>query len=113
MQQVHEGPYDFTRFTLSGHRWLFRRFAEIDAGVQGGPWVTLRWGIRYLAAGLFRSYWAGRLTEAAFFWLRYLDAVIPPSWSSDGACGVWFLGSRADTEMTPRQAIQYYRGAKR
>jgi len=22
MQQVHEGPYDFTRFTESGHRYL-------------------------------------------------------------------------------------------
>jgi SAM-dependent methyltransferase len=113
MQQVHEGPYDFSRFTLSGHRWLFRRFTEIKAGVQGGPGVTLRWSIRYFAAGLFRSYWAGRLIEAAFFWLRYFDAVIPESWASDGACGVWFFGSRADVEMTPRQAIAYYRGAKR
>jgi SAM-dependent methyltransferase len=113
MQQVHEGAYDFTRFTLSGHRWLFRRFNEIGAGVQGGPGVSLRWSIRYFAAGLFRSYWAGRLTEAAFFWLRYLDAFIPASWASDGACGVWFLGSRADNDMTPRQAISYYRGAKR
>lgn len=113
MQQVHEGPYDFTRFTLSGHRWLFRRFTEIDAGVQGGVGVSLRWAIRYFAAGLFRSYWVGRLTEAAFFWLRYVDAVIPPPWNSDGACGVWFFGSRTDSEMGPRQAVAYYRGAQR
>lgn len=113
MQQVHEGAYDFTRFTLSGHRWLFRQFNEIAAGVQGGPGVTLRWGIRYFVAGLFHSYWAGRLTETAFFWLRYLDAIIPNSWSSDGACGVWFFGRRADIEMTPRQIISYYKGAKR
>jgi SAM-dependent methyltransferase len=26
MQQVHEKAYDFTRFTLTGHRWLFRNF---------------------------------------------------------------------------------------
>ncbi len=26
MQQVHEGAYDFTRFTDSGQRWLFRQF---------------------------------------------------------------------------------------
>jgi SAM-dependent methyltransferase len=113
MQQVHEGAYDFTRFTLSGHRWLFRRFTEIEAGVQGGAGVTLRWAIRYFAAGLSRSYWGGRLTEAAFFWLRPLDRLIPASWASDGACGVWFLGSRADIEMTPRQIISYYRGAKK
>jgi SAM-dependent methyltransferase len=29
MQQVHERAYDFTRFTQSGHRWLFRQFSEI------------------------------------------------------------------------------------
>ena len=113
LQAVHEGPYDFLRFTLSGHRWLFRRFSEIGSGVQGGPGVTLRWSIRYCAAGLFRSYWAGRLIEASFFWLRYLDKLIPSSWSSDGASGVWFLGSRAETTMMPREIIAYYRGAKR
>jgi SAM-dependent methyltransferase len=112
MQQVHEGPYDFSRFTLSGHRWLFRRFTEINGGVQGGPGMTLSWAVRYFVGGLFRSYWAGKLAGAAFIWLRYLDAVIPPSWSSDGACGVWFLGSRAETEMTPRQILTYYRGAQ-
>jgi SAM-dependent methyltransferase len=113
MQQVHEGPYDFARFSPSGHRWLFRRFAEINAGVQGGPGVTLSWALQYFVSGVFRSYWAGRLTRAAFTWLRHVDKLIPPSWSSDGACGVWFLGSRADDEMTPRQILTYYRGAQR
>ena len=32
MQQVHERAYDFSRFTQSGHRWLFRRFSELSAG---------------------------------------------------------------------------------
>ena len=32
MQQVHEGAYDFTRFTESGHRYLFRRFDLIELG---------------------------------------------------------------------------------
>lgn len=41
MQQVHEGAYDFTRFTRSGYRWLFRRFAQIDAGVVNGPGTAL------------------------------------------------------------------------
>src|SRR5947207_1064219 len=45
MQQVHAGPYDFTRFTDSGHRWLFRRFAEIDRGVVAGPGTALSWSI--------------------------------------------------------------------
>ena len=37
MQQVHEGPYDFMRFTESGHRWLFRRFERLASGATGGP----------------------------------------------------------------------------
>src|SRR5690606_38382329 len=47
MQQVHEGPYDFTRFTESGHRWLFRRFARIDSGALRGPGTALLWSVRY------------------------------------------------------------------
>jgi SAM-dependent methyltransferase len=112
MQQVHEGPYDFSRFTLSGHRWLFRRFTEIDSGVQGGTGMSMCWSIRYFFGGLFRSYWAGRLAGAAFIWLRYLDALIPASWAVDGACGVWFLGSRSEVTITPRQVLTYYRGAQ-
>jgi SAM-dependent methyltransferase len=37
MQQVHEGAYDFTRFTEIGHRWLFRNFETISRGALGGP----------------------------------------------------------------------------
>ena len=36
LQQVHEGAYDFTRFTDSGHRFLFRRFERIDSGYGRG-----------------------------------------------------------------------------
>ena len=52
MQQVHEGPHDFTRFTRSGHRWLFRKFDQIDTGVMGGPASALVWSIRYFWRGL-------------------------------------------------------------
>ena len=41
MQQVHEGPYDFTRFTDSGHRWLFRKFEMIDSGTVMGSGTQL------------------------------------------------------------------------
>ena len=41
MQQVHEGAYDFTRFTELGHRWLWRRFSTIARGPLGGRAVAL------------------------------------------------------------------------
>ena len=41
LQAVHEGPWDFTRFTESGHRWLFRAFERLDSGVVAwGAWLA-------------------------------------------------------------------------
>ena len=55
MQQVHEGAYDFTRFTESGHRYLFARFDLIDSGVTAGAGTQLLWSLDYFVRGLFRS----------------------------------------------------------
>jgi SAM-dependent methyltransferase len=41
MQQVHEGAYDFTRYTVLGHRYLFRDFEQIDIGGNKGADVVL------------------------------------------------------------------------
>jgi SAM-dependent methyltransferase len=112
MQQVHEGAYDFTRFTQLGHRWLFRRFDCIAEGAQGGPGVALQWAIRVFVGGLTRSTKVGRLAELAFFWLRYFDNLIPAPWVSDGAAGVWFLGQQSDKTVTPKEIIGQYRGAQ-
>lgn len=112
MQQVHEGAYDFTRFTDSGHRWLFRRFARIDSGTQGGPGQALIWSVRYLISGLFRSRKAGLVAAVALFWLRFLDRLIPERYRVDGACGVWFMGVKSEQEVSAREAIAYYRGAQ-
>ena len=45
LQQVHEGAYDFTRYTLSGHRRLLNHFEELSSGVVAGPGTTLAWAI--------------------------------------------------------------------
>ena len=34
LQPVHERAYDFTRYTRSGHRWLFRRFAAAQGPLE-------------------------------------------------------------------------------
>ena len=34
MQQVNEGAYDFTRYTVLGHRYLFKKFSLIDRGAM-------------------------------------------------------------------------------
>jgi len=112
MQQVHEGAYDFKRFTESGHRFLFRRFAEVSSGVVAGPAVQLIWSIDYLFRGLFRSRWAGRFARCAFFWLRWLDVLIPERYAIDGASCVFFLGTSCSSPIASRDIVARYRGAQ-
>ena len=52
MQQVHEGAYDFTRFTHLGHRRLFRDFSEVASGVACGPGMALAWSWQYFLMSL-------------------------------------------------------------
>src|SRR4029079_11363432 len=77
LQQVHAGPYDFTRYTSSGHRYLFRSFEEIAAGPVAGPGTQLLWSVDHLMRGVIRSELAGKLARALFFWLRYFDRLVP------------------------------------
>lgn len=108
MQQVHERAFDFTRFTQSGHRWLFRRFTELRAGPVAGPGVALLWSIRYF----FRSLGAGdKLSRAfplPFFWLRYFDRFSRGRLKADAASGLFFLGRRSDQAIRPADMPGYY-----
>ena len=60
MQQVHEGAHDFTRYTLTGHRRLFRDFAELGSGAVAGPGMALGWSVRAFGLGLVGSRPAAR-----------------------------------------------------
>lgn len=114
MQQVHEGPYDFTRFTLNGHRWLFRSFDLIEAGASSGAGSSLRWSIRHFVHALSGSKTLGRLAGYAFFWLRLFDSRSPGQ--EDAACGTYFYGARrSGADIHPRDLVKFYsdRHAKR
>lgn len=113
LQQVHEGPYDFTRFTESGHRWLFRRFERLDSGVVAGAGNQLTWSLDYAARGLFRSRIAGRLARLAAFWVQALDLVVPERFAVDAASCVYFFGRKSDRELTPQDIVSHYRGAQK
>jgi len=111
LQQVHEGAYDFTRFTESGHRWLFREFEEIDSGVVLGAASQLLWSIEHVARGTFRSVRAGVAAKMAFFWLRWFDRLIPRGYASDAASAVYFLGRKSGIALRPKDMVAYYKGA--
>lgn len=112
LQQVHEGAYDFTRFTESGHRWLFKRFARIDSGVVAGPAYTLLWTIDYLIRALTRSRRAGLRARKVAIPVRFLDRWVDRRFAVDSASAVFFLGRRSNEVISPRDAIAHYMGAQ-
>lgn len=115
MQQVHEGRYDFTRFTQLGHRRLFRYFAEVASGPSGGTGSALAWSLQYFALGFVSN---PRLvnpikgaSRLAFGWLRHLDSFTEDKRGMlDGASGYYFLGRRAEEPLPDRELIAQYRG---
>lgn len=111
MQQVHEGAYDFTRFTQSGLRWLFRYFREIDSGIGMGPGVAFLWTIENLARSFFRSRKIGQAVKLSFFWVQFFEILIPESYKIDNASSYYFLGQKDDSSIQPSDILKYYKGA--
>lgn len=113
LQHVHEGPYDFTRYTESGHRYLFKNFSLIKSGSSAGAGTQLLWALDIFARGLFRSRILGKIIKLAFFWLNFLDNLIPDNFNIDGASGCYFLGKKAEKAISPKDAVQHYQGAQK
>jgi SAM-dependent methyltransferase len=108
MQQVHERAYDFSRFTQSGHRWLFKRFSEISAGPIGGAGVALVWSIRYFCRALGAGNKLSLLIALPFFWLRFFDRFGRGRAMADAASGFFFLGRRSERVIDPHSMTKYY-----
>jgi SAM-dependent methyltransferase len=118
IQQVHGGPYDFTRFTHMGHRRLFRRFDEIDSGAVAGSGTALAWSYQYFLLSFARSQMARSAMKAVArltgFWLKYFDHfLLGTPGSLDAASGLYFLGRRSDRVLPDRELVRQYRGAGR
>lgn len=117
MQQVHEGAYDFTRFTLGGHRRLFNQFKEIDAGMTAGPATALVWSIENFMLA-FASRASTRkvlkvLSRLLFSPLKYLDFwLVRNQAAMDAASCTYFLGVRTEAVVTDEDIIARYVGAK-
>jgi SAM-dependent methyltransferase len=114
LQHVHEGAYDFTRFTESGHRLLFKKFKTLDSGFLAGIGTVLLWNIRYAVWGVTRSKKVAILVSMLMSWIRFFDVLVPESFNVDSASGVYFLG-RKDPNHTfkDQDIITHYKGFQR
>ncbi len=113
LQQVHEGAFDFTRFTLSGHRWLFRDFEEIETGAVGGAGTALGQTIRYTFRALGLGDKIATTLTLPFFWLRFLDPLMTRRPNADAAAGVFFFGQKTGRRIGPKDMIDYYEAQTR
>lgn len=115
MQQVHEGAHDLTRYTLIGHRRLFRLFDEVESGMSNGPGMALAWSIRYFLYSLVRGRTSrgivARATSLALFWLKYVDHFLQHRDAAlDAASGTFFFGIRRATPVEDVALLAQYRG---
>lgn len=108
LEQVHEAAYDFTKFTLSGHPYLFKNFSEIKSGISMGIGMHLLWTIEYFFRGLFRSKFIGKIFNLMFFWLRYFDNLIGDNYNIDMADSFYFIGKKTKNNVFTVQDLPYY-----
>ena len=116
MQQVHEGAYDFTRYTLSGHRRLLHGFREIKSGMVAGPGTALVWSIEHFMIGFARNSFVRLLLKTlarfAFSWIKYFDLLFQHRIASlDGASCTYFFGSRSSQIVSDADIVTRYKGA--
>lgn len=111
MQQVHEGAYDFTRFTVLGHRYLFKKFELIKLGGNQGPEVVLTWSIRFFFLSIFRSVFIARIFGFIFSLILTPFKFLTSKESLFfGPSGVFFLGKKSEKVITHKDLIKLYEG---
>jgi uncharacterized protein YbaR (Trm112 family) len=116
IQQVHMGAYDFTRFTHSGHRRLFRHFTEIASGPICGPGMALAWSYQYFLLSFVQSRvlrgFVRAFSSLTAFYLKYADHyLMNKKGSIDSASGFYFIGRKEGRMLSDRDLVRYYRGA--
>tara|TARA_B100001059_G_scaffold42647_1_gene34413 strand:- start:3222 stop:4133 length:912 start_codon:yes stop_codon:yes gene_type:complete len=109
MQQVHEGAYDFHRFTKSGHRFLFKQFSEIKSGILMGLFVSFAWNISFLVQGLSRSKILSKVVRRFLLVFRSIDSLIPYKYHLLGASAFYFLGRKSHKSLSHKEILKYYK----
>jgi SAM-dependent methyltransferase len=112
LQNVHEGSYDFTRYTVTGHRYLFKKFSLISMGPLGGAEVVLAWAIKYFIWATLRSRTIAKVAGKILLELFKPFRLITSQCSSYDSCsGSYFMGKKAPAiQVTHKGLVGLYQG---
>lgn len=112
MQQVHEGAYDFTRYTVLGHRYLFKNFTLVDMGGVKGPETVFAWSTRYLFWAITRSQKIARIIGFGMSLLmRPFKYLTSEASLYDASSGVYFMGKKkAGYQISHKDLVKLYKG---
>ena len=117
LQHVHEGAYDFTRYTMSGHTRLFNRINILEKGSVAGPATSLVWAIEGFFVAFARGENSARIAKlfgrVLFGWLKHLDRwLIKRPAAEDSASCTFVFGQRRDDPRPDVEIIAGYTGAQ-
>jgi len=112
LQPVHEGAYDFTRYTVLGHRWLFRDFNSISVGATRGVNHVAALSLKYLFWGIFRNRTIASVFGVFFrIVFRPLTFILKKTSLFDSCTGSFFMGIKDDGyRLQPKDLLKYYNG---
>ena len=114
LQNVHEGPYDFTRFTHSGHRLLFKEFDEIKSGCNQGAFSSLLFIFSNTISSFTRIKILGPIIRLCFSrFSRFLDKLLSKEDNIDIACGTYIICMKPRKEKKYKSykwIVDYYKG---
>lgn len=112
MQPVHEGAYDFTRYTVLGHRYLFKNFTLLRMGGIGGPEKFFTLSFKYLIWSITRNKFLAQVLGSVFsILLRPVSLLIDKTSLYDASSGVYFFGQKKDLKkISHKELITLYKG---
>ncbi len=117
MQQVHGGPYDFTRYSHSGHRLLLKDFQQIDSGPSSFAGTALFWSYYYFLQAVFG--FTPIIKNLVKIFARFsgfifvlFDLIIIKSNRIDGASGFYFIGRKNKEIFNYKDIVNYYKNAR-
>ncbi len=114
LQPVHMGAYDFTRFTMLGHRRLWRQFEDISSGPDMGPATSTAFALEHVFLGL--SSWPTLKKFLRLFGIFVTAAIKPVDYlfrnrkgTLDAAASTYFFGRKSEREISDKELIGLYR----